>query len=81
MALAILDARPSRVTVGEIFDTEKRYLYKSSSTAVNSSLIKFPTSATAIGSGQDFTYSFDGATYTVNASVPIYSTYIIMGMT
>lgn len=81
MPLAIFDVTPSRVRVGELFDTEKRYLYKSAVGVQNSTYVKIATSATVVGSGDALTYSFDGATFFVNQQLPISPTYAILGIT
>lgn len=81
MPLAVFDVTPQRVRIGEIFDTEKRYLYKASGGVQNSSYVKLATSATIVGSGDALTYSFDGAVYFVNQQLPITPTFAILGIT
>jgi hypothetical protein len=81
MALAIFDVTPQRVRIGEIFDTDKRYLYKASEGVQNPSYVKLATSATIVGSGDALTYSFDGGVYYVNQQLPITPTYAILGIT
>lgn len=81
MALAIFDARPTRVQVGDLFDTEKQYLYRSYSSTLDASLVKFATSATVVGQQSSLTYRFDGAEYYVNTNLPFTPSLVIFGMT
>lgn len=81
MALAIFDARPDRVQVGSLFDTNKRYIFRVATGVTDPSQVKIATSATIVGSGANLTYSFDGATYWVNNQLSISPTFAILGMT
>lgn len=81
MALAIFDARPDRVQVGDLFDTNKRYIYRSDSGVIDSSNVKIATGPTIVGSGSNLTYSFDGAVYWVNTQLAISPSYAVLGMT
>lgn len=81
MALAIFDVTPTRVQVGTLFDTEKRYIYKSNVAPADASFVKVATSATVIGYQDKLTYSFDGAVYFVNAQLPLTPTFAVFGIT
>lgn len=80
MALAIFDARPSGVTVGSVFDTAKRYIYKDTTGAVGAAFIKYATGPTIVGSGANLTFAFDGASYTINSAVAVSGQYVVMGV-
>jgi hypothetical protein len=81
MALAIFDARPERVQVGELFDTNKRYVYRDQTGGINPSLVKYATSPTVVGQGNKLTYSFDGVVFWVNQQLPITPTFFVIGVT
>lgn len=80
MALAIFDARPDRVMVGDLFDTRKRYVYKDSTGGVGPSFFAYATSPTIVGSGNNLTYSFSGDLYYINTQLPVGETLISIGV-
>ena len=79
MALAIFDARPDRVTVGELFDTNKRYVYKYNPGEAGS-VVEYATSPTIVGSGNQLTYSFNLDTYYVNGQLSVGDTRVKIGV-
>lgn len=79
MALAIFDARPDRVTVGDIFDTNKKYVYRDTSGLANSGLLKIPTEPTIVGFEDKLTYGFDGQVYYVNANLGVNPNLVVIG--
>ena len=81
MALAIFDARPDRVQVGELFDTNKRYVYRDQSGGLNSSLLKYATSPTIATQANQMTYSFDGSVFWVGQQLAINPAFFVIGLT
>jgi hypothetical protein len=79
MALAIFDARPDRVVVGEVFDTNKKYVYRDTSGVASPALAKIPTQPTIVGLEDSLTYSFDGGLYYVNTNLGISPTSVVIG--
>lgn len=79
MPLAIFDARASRVTVGEIFDTNKKYVYRDTSGVPNTGLMKIPVEPTIVGFEDKLTYAFDGQLYYVNANLGINPALVVIG--
>jgi hypothetical protein len=80
MALAIFDARPERVIVGELFDTNKRYIYKDTTGGTGPSFVEYATSPTIVGVDNRLTYSFGGDIYYINAPLSVSDTKVKIGV-
>ena len=79
MALAIFEATAQRVTVGELFDTNKRYVYRDTSGALSSSFVKLALEPTIVGFQDKLTYSFDGGLYYINQNLGINPAVVVIG--
>lgn len=80
MALAIFDAKPDRVTMGDLFDTNKRYIYKDTTGATGASVVEYATSPTIVGRSNQLTYSFSGDLYYINGQLSVGDTKVRIGV-
>lgn len=81
MPLVVFDVTSTYAKVGDLFDTNKKYVYKDPNNGVgNPDAIKLPRGATMANYQNNLSYSFDGQTYVINSPVTVNGSVMYLGV-